>query len=224
MKDVDRSGVGGRSGRSTMSKSSPPTTCDYVFRNALIFDGGGGEPFAGELSVEGDRIVDVGPIGTIPSGVGAVEENLSGLALAPGFIDAHTHDDRIVLDAPAMEPKISQGVTTVVVGNCGISLAPATFADDPPPPMNLLGGAEAYEFPTFAAYAAAVSKARAERQCGSSRRSFRAEARDNDQRTAESGSHRDGCDARPGRRGHAQRRHRLFHRPFLSSERGSRHR
>ena len=143
-----------------MSKSSPPTTCDYVFRNALIFDGGGGEPFAGELSVEGDRIVDVGPIGTIPSGVGAVEENLSGLALAPGFIDAHTHDDRIVLDAPAMEPKISQGVTTVVVGNCGISLAPATFADDPPPPMNLLGGAEAYEFPTFAAYAAAVSKAR----------------------------------------------------------------
>ena len=191
-----RSEVGGRSERSTMSKSSPRTTCDYVFRNALIFDGGGGEPFAGELSVEGDSIVEVGPTGTIPSGAGAVEENLSGLALAPGFIDAHTHDDRFVLDAPAMEPKISQGVTTVVVGNSGIPLAPATFVDDPPPPMNLLGGAEAYESPTFAAYASAVSKARPSVNVaaliGDS-----ALRRHDDQRTAESVSRRDDRDARP---------------------------
>src|SRR5829696_7943318 len=63
------------------------------------------------------------------------------------------------LQAPAMLPKISQGVTTVVAGNCGISLAPATFTGDPPAPMNLLGGSEAYCFPSFAAYAAAVKKA-----------------------------------------------------------------
>ena len=43
----------------------------------------------------------------------------------PGFIDAHTHDDRLMLSAPDMAPKVSQGVTTVVAGNCGISLAPA---------------------------------------------------------------------------------------------------
>jgi N-acyl-D-aspartate/D-glutamate deacylase len=83
---------------------------------------------------------------------------MRGLALAPGFIDAHTHDDRIVLDAPDMLAKISQGVTSVVVGNCGISLAPVTFSDAPPPPMNLLGGAEAYAFPSFAAYAEAIAR------------------------------------------------------------------
>jgi N-acyl-D-amino-acid deacylase len=143
-----------------MTNSSSQPRCDHVFRNSLIFDGSGEPPFAGELSVEGDRIVEVGPPGTIPAGTGVEEHDLSGLAIAPGFIDAHTHDDRIVLDAPAMQPKISQGVTTVVVGNCGISLAPARFTGDPPPPMNLLGGARVYEFSTFSAYAAAVAKVR----------------------------------------------------------------
>jgi N-acyl-D-amino-acid deacylase len=50
--------------------------------------------------------------------------DVRGRIVAPGFIDVHTHDDQIVLSAPQMLPKISQGVTTVVVGNCGISLAP----------------------------------------------------------------------------------------------------
>jgi N-acyl-D-amino-acid deacylase len=130
---------------------------DRVFRNATVFDGTGAPPFSGEVAVDGDRIAAVGPAGTV--GAGEVEHDLGGKAIAPGFIDAHTHDDRIVLDAPAMRPKISQGVTAVVVGNCGISLAPVTFAGEPPPPMNLLGGAEAYQFPRFAAYAEAVAKA-----------------------------------------------------------------
>ena len=46
------------------------------------------------------------------------------LVVAPGFIDAHTHDDRLVLSGPDMTPKISQGVTTVVIGNCGFTIAP----------------------------------------------------------------------------------------------------
>ena len=107
-----------------------------------------GRPFSGELAIDGDRIAAVGPAGTV--GARRVEHDLGGKALAPGFIDAHTHDDRIVLDAPAMRPRSVQGVTTVVVGNCGISLAPVTFAGEPPPPMNLLGGREAYQFPSFA--------------------------------------------------------------------------
>ena len=97
-------------------------------------------PITGELAVSGDRIAVVGPPGTIPPGAGAARARPQGpCARRPGFIDAHTHDDRIVLDAPDMLPKISQGVTTVVAGNCGISLAPVTFDGDPPPPMNLLG-------------------------------------------------------------------------------------
>jgi N-acyl-D-amino-acid deacylase len=129
---------------------------DHVFRNALIIDGTGKPPVRGELAVAGETIADMGPAGTIAAGSGAVEHDLKGRALAPGFIDTHTHDDRIVLDAPDMLPKISQGVTTVVTGNCGISLAPVTFPGEPPAPMNLLGGRKAYEFPTFADYARVI--------------------------------------------------------------------
>jgi len=132
---------------------------DWIFRNARIIDGTGAPSFMGEVAVTADVITAVGPTGTI-SQRGANEVDLAGMALAPGFIDAHTHDDRIVLDAPDMLPKISQGVTTVVVGNCGISLAPVQFDAEPPPPMNLLGGAAAYQFPNFAAYARAVAHAR----------------------------------------------------------------
>ena len=140
----------------TSNGAAPPY--DRIFRGALIYDGTGTAPSPGEVAVAGDRIVQVGPPGSIGRGSGAAEHDLTGKALAPGFIDAHTHDDRIVLDAPDMLPKISQGVTTVVAGNCGISLAPVTFSGDPPPPMNLLGGREAYEFPAFADYARALAE------------------------------------------------------------------
>ena len=129
---------------------------DHVFRNALLIDGTGSPPQPGELAVSGERIAALGPAGSIPPGSGRQEHDLRGRALAPGFVDSHTHDDRIVLDNPEMVMKISQGVTTVVTGNCGISLAPVTFPGEPPAPMNLLGGREAYEFPSFGDYAAAI--------------------------------------------------------------------
>jgi N-acyl-D-amino-acid deacylase len=141
-----------------MSDTSGDTRYDHVFRGALVYDGSGAPPFAGEVAVSSDRIAVVAPAGAIPAGTGRTEHDLRGHALAPGFIDAHTHDDRIVLDAPEMLPKISQGVTTVVAGNCGISVAPVTFDAYPPAPMNLLGGKEAYEFPHFADYAKRVAE------------------------------------------------------------------
>ena len=130
------------------------------------------------------------PTGTIPAGAGRTEHDLRGHALAPGFIDAHTHDDRIVLDAPDMLPKISQGVTTVVAGNCGISLAPVTFDGYPPAPMNLLGGKDAYEFPRFADYAKAVADDGAGGQCRCAHRPLGASPRD-DVRTSRSGANED---------------------------------
>ncbi|MBB6145228.1 N-acyl-D-amino-acid deacylase [Silvibacterium bohemicum] len=84
----------------------------------------------------------------------------AGLALAPGFIDVHTHDDTSVIRTPEMLPKISQGVTTVIVGNCGISAAPVQLRGGPPDPMNLLGEADAFRYPTFAAYVDALAEAR----------------------------------------------------------------
>jgi N-acyl-D-amino-acid deacylase len=131
---------------------------DHAFRDALLIDGTGAPPVAGELAVSGDRIVAIGPAGSIGGGAAKQDHDLRGRALAPGFIDTHTHDDRIVLDAPDMLPKISQGVTTVVTGNCGISLAPVTFDRDPPAPMNLLGSERAYEFPSFADYSRAIAE------------------------------------------------------------------
>ena len=150
---------------------------DTVFRGALVYDGTGAPPSRGDVAIASDLIAASTAEGGIAPGAGDVEVDARGLALAPGFIDAHTHDDRILIDSPDMLPKISQGVTTVVVGNCGISLAPATFAEDPPPPMNLLGGTRAYEFPSFASYAARLQTTSARCQCRGAGRSFRAAPR-----------------------------------------------
>jgi N-acyl-D-amino-acid deacylase len=71
----------------------------------------------------------------------------------------HTHDDICVIRNPAMLPKVSQGVTTVIVGNCGISAAPVELAGDLPDPMNLLGDPEDFCYPTFASYVTAIRNA-----------------------------------------------------------------
>jgi len=127
-----------------------------LLRGGTVIDGTGAPRFRADVRIEGDRIVAVGA-DLAPDG--AVVVDASGRIVAPGFIDVHTHDDQIVLAAPDMRPKISQGVTTVVVGNCGISLAPLVHASVPPP-LNLLGGSDKYVHPTMAAYVAAVDAAR----------------------------------------------------------------
>jgi N-acyl-D-amino-acid deacylase len=84
----------------------------------------------------------------------------AGRVLAPGFIDVHTHDDRAALDAAASFPKVSQGVTTVVVGNCGVSVAPSPVRNgEVVPPINLLGKAADFAFPRFADYRRRVEDA-----------------------------------------------------------------
>jgi N-acyl-D-amino-acid deacylase len=125
--------------------------CDLIIRDATVFDGLGTARFEADVAAKGDRIVAVGDLGNYEADR---DVDAGGMALAPGFIDAHTHDDRAVLCGPAcMLCKMSQGVTTVVVGNCGISLSPVRMKTRPAPPLDLLGGEEWYTFGSFAEYA-----------------------------------------------------------------------
>jgi amidohydrolase/N-acyl-D-amino-acid deacylase len=133
---------------------------DLVVRGALILDGSGSPPVHGDLAVAAGRIAAIGPPGTLDARHTAEVVEAASLALAPGFVDVHTHDDTRVVRSPELTPKVSQGVTTVVVGNCGISAAPVTLRGEPPDPMNLLGRADAFRYPTFAAYVEAVEAAR----------------------------------------------------------------
>ncbi|MGQ7260329.1 N-acyl-D-amino-acid deacylase family protein [Vreelandella sp. V005] len=130
---------------------------DLLIRNANVLDGSGAPSFLADVAIQGERICAIGkmPYATATTIIEAEERYL-----APGFIDVHTHDDTNVIRTPAMLPKLTQGVTTVVVGNCGISASPVTLATDVPDPMTLLGGAEDFRYPSFADYASAVDIAK----------------------------------------------------------------
>lgn len=121
---------------------------DVILSGGLVIDGTNSKPYVADVGVRGDRIAAIGDLSGATAGH---RTDISGLAVAPGFIDSHTHDDNLLLRKRAMEPKISQGVTTVITGNCGISLAPLLH-DSPPPPLDLLDLGGSYVFPTFADY------------------------------------------------------------------------
>lgn len=93
---------------------------DLVIRGGMVYDGSGTPGARADVAVRGDRVVAVG---RLPAR-GAVELDATGLAVAPGFIDVHTHDDYAVLLDPEMACKVMQGVTTDVVGNCGSGVVP----------------------------------------------------------------------------------------------------
>ncbi|MBV8624036.1 MAG: D-aminoacylase [Herbaspirillum sp.] len=139
--------------------ASPSGACDTLIRNALVIDGSGADPYAADVAVQGGRIVAIADAGALAHWQAASVVNATGRVLSPGFIDVHTHDDTNVIRTPEMFPKLSQGVTTVVVGNCGISAAPVSLKGDPPDPMNLLGKAGDFHYPSFASYVAAVDAA-----------------------------------------------------------------
>jgi N-acyl-D-amino-acid deacylase len=136
---------------------------DLVIRNATVIDGTRAPRFQADIGVAQGRIVSIGSLNK-----GKNEIDASGKIVAPGFIDAHTHDDRLMLSAPDMAPKVSQGVTTVVAGNCGISLAPAPNGMRAPVavPLDLLddeGGW--FRFRTFKDYVEALRTKPAATNC-----------------------------------------------------------
>jgi N-acyl-D-amino-acid deacylase len=109
---------------------------DLIIRHAQIIDGTGAAPVIGDLAVGDDRILAIGDLGDCAA---SQEIDAHGKALAPGFIDVHTHDDRALISDPLMACKASQGVTTVITGNCGISLAPFHLRGTAlPPPLDLI--------------------------------------------------------------------------------------
>ena len=125
---------------------------DLLIRNATVVDGTRAPRYEADIAVNNGRIA---AIGRLEGAQADVELDASGRIVAPGFIDAHTHDDRLMLSAPDMAPKVSQGVTTVVAGNCGCSLAPAPKGMRAPvtPPLDLLDDAGGwFRFATFRDY------------------------------------------------------------------------
>ncbi|MGJ7580907.1 N-acyl-D-amino-acid deacylase family protein [Variovorax sp. RHLX14] len=138
-------------------------TRPILLERGLVVDGTGGPSWPGDVLIASDRIVALGEdLRTrLPDGMTAGDVDIvdcEGLAISPGFIDVHTHDDAIVLRDPLCLPKISQGITTVVTGNCGISLAPYRTSQAKPP-LTLLG-ADSFRHATMAEYREAVRVAR----------------------------------------------------------------
>src|SRR5689334_389834 len=98
---------------------------DLIFRNATIVDGSGGPRYRADLAVDGGRIAAIG------RDLGAARQAIDadGLMLAPGIIDGHTHYDAQITWDPYADPSPASGVTTVVIGNCGFTIAPCRPAD-----------------------------------------------------------------------------------------------
>jgi N-acyl-D-amino-acid deacylase len=133
--------------------SNETQALDLIVRGGCVVDGTRAPRYDADIGIAGDRIVVIGDL----SGRHAAREiDARGRIVAPGFIDAHTHDDQALLSDPAMDFKVSQGVTTVVTGNCGISIAPLPPGNSLPAPLNLLDPDKAARFGTMRDYLAAL--------------------------------------------------------------------
>lgn len=115
---------------------------DLIIEGGWVIDGLGGPRLRADVGVAGERIAAIGDL----SGVSATHRVAAhGKIVAPGFIDSHGHDDLMFVEKPGLEWKTSQGITSVVVGNCGVSGAPAPLPGNTAAALALLG-----ETPLFA--------------------------------------------------------------------------
>ncbi|MGI9579207.1 MAG: N-acyl-D-amino-acid deacylase family protein, partial [Microthrixaceae bacterium] len=97
---------------------------DLVIRNAQLADGTGSEPRAADIAIDGATITEVGETGSVGSGTNEIDAD--GRLVTPGFVDIHTHYDGQATWDPEVSPSGWHGVTTVVMGNCGVGFAPAS--------------------------------------------------------------------------------------------------
>jgi len=105
-------------------------TYDLIIRNGTIVDGLGGEPCVGDVAVQDGVIVAVGPpMGHENGDTAARVIDATGLLVTPGFVDLHTHYDGQSIWSERLTPSSAHGVTTVVMGNCGVGFAPCRQSD-----------------------------------------------------------------------------------------------
>ena len=104
-----------------------PESFDYIITGGTVYDGSGGEGRRAGVGIRGGRIAAVGDI---PRAAAGEKISASGFAVAPGFIDAHTHSDLPALLAPLAENRLYAGVTTEIGGNCGFSAGPLGEGQD----------------------------------------------------------------------------------------------
>ena len=94
---------------------------DILIRNGWVADGTGNPAYPADVAIDGDRILEVGRLGTVQAGCVI---DAAGMIVCPGFIDSHSHTDWSILTNPTEQSSIRQGTTTDIVGNCGFSMAP----------------------------------------------------------------------------------------------------
>ena len=135
--------------------AAPATPLDLKIRGGWVIDGSGAPRVRADVGIVADRVVALGDL----SGHAAAREiDAAGRVVAPGFIDVHGHDDLMFVEKPGLEWKTSQGITTVVVGNCGVSGAPAPRPGNTAAALALLG--ETPLFADMAAYLAELAERR----------------------------------------------------------------
>lgn len=119
-------------------------TYDTVIRGGRVVDGNGGEPFVADVAIQDGKIAEVG----IVSARGRQEIDAQGKLVTPGFVDIHTHYDGQATWDGRMQPSSWHGVTTVVMGNCGVGFAPCR-RDDHDKLVRLMEGVEDIPFPVL---------------------------------------------------------------------------
>lgn len=128
---------------------------DTLILGATVYDGSGTVGAKQDVAIRGDKIVAIGYLNKTQAKQVVFAD---GLILAPGFIDVHTHDDLELLRNPKMFNKISQGVTSVIIGNCGISASPYQSSSKLIDPINLLGKEDEFIFPCLSHFIEKFSK------------------------------------------------------------------